>query len=308
MRVLIPKEITPAMIAAGTSVPEVDAARGEVAWDDTSTYSDGDLRNYGGSIWEAVTSVPAGVVPGSDGTKWLRKGPSNRMAPFDEYLYTKAVGVGSVTYVLNPPFITGLALHGLDADEVFLEYRDSANEVKYSETAPLWEQAFGLFEYLFGDLQRTNKWTANDLPLLPDGTLTLTLSKLDAEHECSVGWVGIGQWKVLHAPGKDISGTQYGVEVTPKSYSYFKRSDIDGTYVRMPGRTAKAIQGTVVIAADKAPQAEEMLRQVLDVPVAVDFSELPRYRHLSTVGFLTGSVAADSYQLATVKFKIEGNV
>lgn len=296
------------MIALGTSVPEVDAARGEVAWNGVSTYSDGELRNYGGSIWEAVTSVPAGVVPGTDSTKWLRKGPTNRMAPFDEYLYTKAIGTGSITYVLKPPYITGLALYGVDADSVLLEYRDASGTLHYSEEVQLWEQAFGLWEYLYSGLQRTNKWTANNLPLLPDGTLTLTLSKIDPLHECSVGWGGIGQWKVLYAPGREVSGARPGIEVAPKSYSYFKRSDIDGTYVRMPGRVAKTIQGTVVIAADKAPQVEEMLRQVLDVPVAVDFSELPRYRHLSTVGFLTGSISHESYEHALLKFKLEGNV
>jgi len=65
--ILIPLSVTDAMMAAGTSIPAVDAAAGEVAWAAGTAYSAGQRVNHGGSIWESVASstasLPARTAP-----------------------------------------------------------------------------------------------------------------------------------------------------------------------------------------------------------------------------------------------------
>ena len=118
MKILIPTDITPAMFGAGTNIPEVDSSVGEVAWATGTSYAIGDRRTDAGYTYEcvkAVTVAPANALRPSDVASaqyWLKdeNAPTNRMAPFDDYLFTKARRVSSLTYVLNPGFVTGFAI------------------------------------------------------------------------------------------------------------------------------------------------------------------------------------------------------
>ena len=138
--ILIPLSVTDAMMAAGTSIPAVDTSMGEAAWAAGTAYSAGQRVNHGGSIWESVASS-TGVTPGTDGAKWLRAGPSNRMAPFDDELNTRAVATGSMTYVLRPGFFTGLALWGLQGDHLTVRiYEQPGGPVVEEYDADLYDQ------------------------------------------------------------------------------------------------------------------------------------------------------------------------
>lgn len=317
MNILLPTQITPAMIGAGTNIPAVDPYTGEVAWASGTNYAVGDRRVDAGYVYECfqpVTSAPQNTYPPSDVRSrlyWLKDegAPTNRMAPFDEYLYTAARRKGEIKLVLQPGFIDGLAMHGVEADDVVITLRSQpGGAVLKQHTQQMWEQAYGEWEYLFGNLQRATKLTLGELPLAPMAELEIRLIRNDPNVEAKLGFLSVGQWQTLFAPGTRVSGTQYGAEVTPKSYSYFKRNDSDGTYVRKKGRVAKLITATVLIDAKEAPRAANLLERILDIPVAIEASDLPRYGHLSTVGFVTGSVVAESWGLARVNAKVDGNV
>lgn len=316
MKILIPTGITPAMFGAGTNIPEVDSSVGEVAWVTGTSYAIGDRRTDAGYTYEcvkAVTVAPANALRPSDVASaqyWLKdeNAPTNRMAPFDDYLFTKARRTGSLTYVLNPGFVTGFAIYGIEADSYEFTYRESpGGEVLVSSSGPLYEQAFGLWEYLFGDLQKPDKWTSPALPLRPNGELTITLTRNVPTEQAALGWMGVGKWHYFLSPDSGVGAAQYGIEVTPKSYGHYKPND-DGTYRRKPGRKAKAISGNAVVAAAQAPAAEAVFRRISETAVAVDFSDKPAYRHLSTVGFVTATVVSDTWATARINFKIEGNV
>ena len=318
MKILIPTDITPAMFGTGTSIPEVDSSVGEVAWATGTSYVIGDRRTDAGYTYEcvkAITAAPANALRPSDVASaqyWLKdeNAPTNRMAPFDDYLFTKARRTGSLTYVLNPGFVTGFAIYGIEADNYAFTYRESpGGAVLVSSSGTLYEQAFGLWEYLFGDLQKADKWTSPALPLRPNGELTITLTRSTPTEQAALGWMGVGKWHYFLSPDGGAGAAQYGIEVTPKDYSYFKpNSNGDGTYRRKAGRKAKAISGSAVIAAAQAPVAEAVFRRVSGAAVAVDFSDRQAYRHLSTVGFVTATVVSDTWATARINFKIEGNV
>lgn len=318
MNILLPTKITAEMILDGTSIPEVDATAGEVAWVLGASYALGDRRLDAGYVHECVKPVAAAPenawAPSSAQAAkyWLidEDAPSNRMAPFvDEYLYTKARRKGEIVYVLRAPFITGLALYGLEADRVEISAADDAgNELMPPIARGLWEQAYGLWEYLFGDLQQVEKFTLRDLPLHPRATITIRILRNSADADAAVGWISVGQWKALYAPNSRRSGVEYGVETTPKTYSYFARDMNTGRYKRRAGRRATLISGRVSVDAKQGPAAKTLLDRVQNIPVAVEVSELAQHSHISTVGFLTGSVVNGSPKIASINFKVEGNV
>lgn len=311
MNILLPTNITNSMIGPGTNIPAVDAAAGEVAWVASGSYAIDDLRAYDGGIYACVkahTAASTSKPPPQDKVNWLYKQPTNRMSPFDEYIYTKAVKPGEIRYQLTPGFFTGFAMYGIEADTIEVTLRDEhGGTILVHEAREMWEQAFGEWEYLFGNLRRETKFTMQGLPLRPAAELEVVLHRNDPGVDAELGLLTAGQWRTLLAPGLNVGGTEYGVEVTPKSYAYFRRND-DGTYTRRQGRQAKLITASVMIAAAQAPAVEDLLRRILDTPVAVEASNLPRYGHISTVGFVTGSVISESWSTARVNIKVEGNV
>lgn len=316
MNILLPITITQAMIAAGTNIPSVDPDVGEVAWISGTNYAVGDRRVDAGYNYEcvqAVTSAPQNTYAPSDvrsAKHWLKDegAPSNRMAPFDEYVFTKARRLGSIKYVLTPPFFNGLAMYGAESDNVEITLRDEVGgTVLVSKSREMWEQAYGEWEYLFGNLQKTTKYTSAGLPMRPAAELEIVLSRNVPTVEAELGYLSVGQWQTLLAPLNNIPGTQYGAEVTPRSYSYFKRND-DGTYTRRKGRVAKVITASVLIDSRDAPRVAALLEKIIDIPVAIEASSLPKYGHISTVGFVTGSVVSESWGVSRVNFKVDGNV
>lgn len=303
--ILIPLSITDSMLAAGTTIPVVDTAAGEVAWAAGTAYTVGQRVNHAGSIWEAVLAS-TGVTPGTDASKWLRVGPSNRMAPFDDEMNTKATATGSMTYVLRPGFFTGLALWGLQGDHITVRIYDQPGGALVEEyDADLYEQALGLFELLFLPLrQRTTHYMRN-LPLYPDAEVRITISATGSA-KVAVSLICVGHWDTLIGSG-DFGGVEYGATADVKSYSYVKRGD-DGTVSRVRRGSATNVDCTVVIAAEEANHAVELLHQVQGRPVAFIASGLPRYDYLNGFGDISGSATPQSFVHSILKIRIEGVV
>lgn len=312
MNILLPTKIMADMIGADTNIPAVDTDAGEVAWADSGTYAIDDLRVDGDGVYSCVkahTAASAAPRPAADPVHWLYKHPTNRMAPFDEYLYTQAKRADEIKYVLTPGFFTGFAMYGMQADAIDVTLLNQhGGQVLVHEARDMWEQAYGEWEYLFGSLRNETHYVKDGLPLRPASELQLRLRRNTPGESAQLGMLAVGQWTKLFAPqSSTVGGAEYGAEARPKSYSYFKRNE-DGTYTRRQGRQAKVITVSVAIDAQQAPMAEALLRRILDVPVAVEVSHLPRYGYLSTFGFVTGTVTAHSPGFSRVDITVEGNV
>lgn len=316
MNILLPKTITAAMFQAGTTIPAVDASVGEVAWVTGFNALLGDRRVDGDYTYECVreiTSAPQNTYAPSDKRSvgwWLKdeESPTNRMAPFDKYLFTKARRDDSFTYVMQLDFVTGLAIYGMEGDHLAITVKHGGVDLVPPVSMDLWEQAFGEWEYLFGELQRGTNFTLKDIPLRPGVEFTITVSRNTPGEEAAVGYISFGVWKTLLAPmANATTGARYGVEATTKDYSYVKDND-DGTYSEKPGRKATNINLTCLIDAAQAPAAKSLLDQILGKAVAVEVSNLPRYSHLSTVAKVTGTIRTTSWTTAEAALNLKGNV
>ncbi len=311
MNILLPTTITEAMIAEGTNIPSVDSAQGEVLWLPSGDYIVGDLRVYQGGIYYCTkphTATALSPTPPKDPTQWLFKEPTNRMSPFDEYLYTTARHSGEIVYRIRPGFFTGAWVGNFDAEEVTFTCREYTNgTVIKSSTFGAYKQAFGEYEYLFTPLSRLLDMSSPTYDLRPDAELEVKIKKAVPSDSVSVGTIAVGRWFSMLSPGSNCGATQYGVDATPKTYSYFKRND-DGTYQRIVGRQAKIINATTVIDSRFAPEVYAALAAIADIPVAVQINDDPKYGHLSTFGFVTGTVTSRDFSTSIVNIKVEGNV
>lgn len=156
-RVMVPIEIAASMIKVGTTIAETDLSVGEVAWVSGGVYELTNQRTYGDSVWICKLAHSArAATPDVDAAYWYRDRPTNRMAPFDDYANTKAVATGSITYVIQPGFLNGLAVYGMEGAMYDVIVKDSpGGAVIRSWSGDLYSQAAGFYELLFSLLVPT---------------------------------------------------------------------------------------------------------------------------------------------------------
>lgn len=303
-RVLVPIAITPAMIKSGTTIAEPDASVGEAAWASGTAYTTGQRATHAGSVWEAVAGS-TGITPGTDATKWLRFGPSNRMAPFDDYTSTVARAANSLTFVLQPGFFDGVKLYGCAGATYSMTVRDApAGAITASKSGDLFEQAVGFWELLFSPLLPLTEVGLDNVPLSPTAELTITIAAPGGTAE--LGTIKAGSWRSLIGDG-DWGGTEYGARGERKTYSFRKYND-DGTYQTVVRPAYREISCTVKLPADQAMYADAVLSEVLDIAVPFEASGLPRYGYLNTLGFVSGAISADTWGATSINLNVKGNI
>jgi hypothetical protein len=307
VKLLCPIPITPGVIKTGTTIPEPDASVGEQAWTSGGSYSLGDERLYAGYIYTCVQAHSGRTTPpDQDAEYWLRDElrPSNRMAPFDSYVSTPARATTSLTYVLQPGFFNGLAVHGAVGETYSITVRDEPGGVVIaSKSGELYEQAIGLYELLFMPLAQITRITMDDIPLSPAAELTVTISA-GTGLPVQLGMLQLGAWRDLKGPHR-WEGVEHGAEAEPRTKSWIREYD-DGTYQIVRRRNATDMRCSVVISAEHADYAIATLRDVLDVPVTCVATDLPRYGYLTVMGLVSGTVRTVDARRSRLSLSIKG--
>lgn len=306
-RVMVPVEITASMLKSGTTIAEPDLTSGEVAWASAGTYTAGNERTYGGSIWAcSANHTGRTATPDVDTAYWTRLGPTNRMAPFDDYANTKAVATGSLTYVIQPGFLNGLAVYGMEGSTYSITVKDQpGGSVISSWSGDLYEQASGIYELLFSPLLQLTQLSFDEIPLAPDAEVTITISS-DPGERVALGAIKVGDWRQFMGEGR-FGGAECGAQSERKSYTFRKYNE-DGTYKLVKRASSRNVSCSVVIDAEQAMYADAILGQIIDTAVPFEASGLPRYGYLNTLGFVSGSIGANSFGTTSINLKIEGNI
>ena len=308
MRIIIPVEITPAMIVAGTSVAE--PAANETAWASGGTYALSDLRIRASThrTYRCVQAIAGGTTaPEDDPLHWQDIGPTQRMAPFDYYQSTKARAATQVTYVIDAGFFNAVALYGIDGESVELTVK-SAGVTVWSETFFLRADPDGWYEYLFMTPRRLDRLLRMGIPIAPSMQLTVKVNNTDVSSQAGIGTIIVGdEWDMTGgAYMGSVGGVRWGAEAKPTTYSYIKTDEYGDTKI-VKRRSATDMQCEVIVPISQADVVLDKLQQLLDVPVACIASTAHYAKGLNVYGLITSSpVRYESPGFATINFTVKG--
>ena len=222
MRVIIPIDIDSGNLTS--NVPEDDAT----AWT-AGTYSTGAEVMHEHRVWESLVDSNT-AEPGTDASKWLDTGATNRYKMFDEFVNTQTVLAEEIDVTISTTEIVGgLALFELDADSVQVICTDGATEV-YNETFDLVDYSVpDYYEYFFSPYLLIRDLHALDLPPYPGMDVQIKITYTGSMAKC--GEVVLGQ-------DFDAGITKWGPRIGIISFSRKIRDDF-GRILLLQGRSSK---------------------------------------------------------------------
>jgi len=307
--VLAPITITDSMIvsvtANGQPVPEDPNPQ----WNGATTYEAGG-RVYAASthrVYESVkdgnfnkdpTDVSNQFNAAGVTTWWIDIGPTNRYSMFDALISTQTAAPGPLVVTLRPGAFNGLAIFGLDADDLdILVVNTSTGETIYTYSAPLeGSMPADYYEYFFDPFKPQTKFIATDIEPYSTSEIRITLSK--ASGNALVGMIALGDLRPLGAPLR-------GASVEPVSYSYVSTDAFGNTTIRKrSSATGLAIQAKMDL--EDANTVLGTVQELLDVPVVVVGSTEPGYEALTVFGLLSARLQYDDYGSPTLNATVKG--
>lgn len=305
MKVLVPYEITEAMLTSST-VAEPSAA--ETAWVSGTTYAKDDvrIRTQTHRKYQRVAAGAGTTPPESDFTNWVDIGPTDRWALFDTEVSTASTVVTPMTYVLRPGFFNAIAMYGLDGANISVSIKDApGGTVVYTYTGTLQEPPVDYYDWAFGRITPLTKLVLSGLVPYPDAELTVSVTA-GAGVKVGAGMLIVGDLVSL-VTTEGFGGTQYGATAEPVTYSYINTDEFGVTSIRRR-RATTDMRATVIMPREDADTAVSVLQRVLDVPAAFIATDVPGYAGLNVFGLGSGSMSYDSYGHAVLSLTVKGMV
>lgn len=189
MNVIRPTPISGAALLS-SNVPEDDHPE----WGSGTAYAKGDKvilasthRRYE-SLTDANTSQPPATSPAA----WLDLGPTNRWAMFDQAVGTHTSRASPLTVQIAPGGVDALAILDATATSATVTVASSGQTV-YEKTQSFELGGIGItdwFTYFFEPAGRRTGVEFLDVPVYPDGVITVTLESDTSEVACGTLLVG----------------------------------------------------------------------------------------------------------------------
>lgn len=193
------------------------------AWDSGTTYAGGDKVRHAYFLWESLQGTNLNKQPDLNPTWWIKLGPDNMHAMFDEQVSTVSTGTTKMTFVVKPGSIDSVALINMVGITAKITSYDQVSQTVVARRVIGLSglDVFDWYQYFFYDplLVRTQA-IITDLPVYPNALITVEIEALPSETvslACAVfGLV------------ESIGGTQYGATSGIVDYS-IKDTDEFGT-------------------------------------------------------------------------------
>lgn len=311
MNVIIPIEITEAMVVTGTTIAEPSAAEvtaGVAVWASATTYAVEDVcfraethRKYKCAV--AHTSG-ASEYPEDTPTKWVDIAPTDRYAPFDVYTSTAAATTTALTYRLQPGLFNSLALYGLIGATYEVIVKDEPGGTTIFEAEGyLTDDPVDWYEYLFITPVMRSKLVFKDIPIRPEAELTITITA-GSGAPVAIGMIVCGDYTPLITTAP-WGGTEWGASAEPVTYSYIKTNE-DGSTTIKRRHAATNLRVNVTMPAAYMDAAISIVQRVLDVPVAWVATDAAGYAGLNTFGLGSSQGTYDSFGIAKMNILVKG--
>ena len=235
------------------------------------------------SVYERVVVGAGTTPPESDPNNWLRVGPTNKWAAYDDSPSTLTTNAETITYILKPGRINSIALLELESTEVAIGIHLNGekqfygyNDLLTNENVGNWYEYFYEPFYYQTSLALTDLVNAAilDLPQYADAVLTITIRKPGGSP-----YVGVIACGIAFELGK----TQTGMNVGINDYS---KKDVDNfdNIVLVRRRYSKRIRASFFLYSKRVDVVANLLTQYRATPV-VWIAADAQYNSLVVYGF-----------------------
>ena len=186
MQIIKPTTITDAKFVSST-IPEPDNVGSptlETTWVSGAAYSVGRrvIRTQTHRVYRAkILHSGITTAPENDPTRWEDIGPTNRWAMFDQVVNTQSVAISSITVVIAPGIVNGIALIELEGTTASIEVRDAIGSptgaVVYTATVSLdLSEVYDWYTYFYQPFTQRRNVVKLDLPPYGSAQITVTIT------------------------------------------------------------------------------------------------------------------------------------
>lgn len=245
-------------------------------WSSGTTYSLGQtvvVGTYTGSntvtvansgTYKSLTNSNLNNNPLTSPTNWVRLGPTNQFAMFDNVVSSVTSGTSDITFVIKSTSVDSVAVLNAVASKVSCAVADYSYSVSYLGNVAYYrtEQLSGSdsldwYSYFFFD-EETQKTQALylSIPKVSDGIITV---KITGSGTVSAGSIIAGQIK-------EIGQTQYGVNTGIIDYSR-KETDEFGNTSLVVRNYSKRMNAKVFLTNSNLNRVQRLLYSIRATPV-----------------------------------------
>lgn len=182
--------------------------------------------------YEAVTDV-TGIEPGTDATKWLDLGSTNRFAMFDGIVGTQTVNANSIEFsFVSSGIVDAIGLLEVQAESIEITVTDQYGDgIVYQSTLQMADTGvLDWYGYFFDDYYIKQSQVLLNLPPYAGATISVSINAT-AEVKCGMFIAGRQQF---------IGGTQYGISTGITDYSRKQTDEFGNTSVIERGYANRA--------------------------------------------------------------------
>ena len=206
--------------------PWVEDKTHPIPWIKTVYYDAGRVvYTPDGKLWKTPYGVRGAEPASSYQVTWVKIGPSNRTAMFDNQSFTTSIANKAITSTVSTGVIDTVALINVSADMATVTVRNGlGGSVVYTKTAGLTGgNPTNAWDYYFSDpLLRTNQYIFDDIPPFSNSHVTLELT---GGAEVSIGNLIVGKSKDL---GLSVYGAQAGIlDFSTKTTDFFCNTNLN---------------------------------------------------------------------------------
>jgi hypothetical protein len=202
-----------------------------------ATYAKGDrvIDPVAHLVYESQQDANKGQAPGT-GTAWLKIGPTNRWASFDQLRNTQTVAPVDIVQTIAPgERVSSIAVIGLDASSVDIAVNVAGTTVHAVTVQLGTRRSFGWREYFFGGFSYRESVQFYDLPQYRNAQITVTVRK--AKGLRKVGGILVGN-------AVYIGDMQYEATSDHLNFSIINR-DVFGNIELKARRSVPKVSGQV---------------------------------------------------------------
>lgn len=292
MKVIKQTPMTPARLVSTNVVEEEDA------WNVATTYAKHDLVYEGIlGVYESLVNSNTGNQPSASPTSWVRVGPVNRYAMFDQSVSTQTVSPAPITVVINTGSINSIAFINVSCSSITVTVRDgTAGPIIYNQTKVLTVGVTSWWGYFFEPLEFRTNIIFEDIPLYSSSEVTVTFEGTGNLH---VGEFIFGKMNYLGA-------TQYGMTSGIIDYSV-KDTDAFGNTILTQRVFRKTINCQLWVNNTDQNRVQKLLYELRATPSVWIANDADIYSEASIAyGFYKDFYTEISYpSVSTCKLEIE---